>query len=403
MMFRRAAGAAAVVFCQFVASGAGANSPPSEAAVAAPGVAGTVAQAHARSLAARWNDTARLLAGLTIGESSELAGIRNRPSFARHRRELDQAWAGFVDKRLGQMQRFAAREVTSIGFASGPVYYPFSGPDALHSVVLFPLASEFIFTGLEPVGEIPDLGKMDEATLRESLFTLRRSVASSLAASFFKTHEMKVDLVRNQLEGVTPIILLFLARQDMQVNGVEPFIVDGSGAVREVTPDAQDNLAPGEVAGVRVRFQKPGESRERRIHYLSADVSDSGLAKTPVYLEWVRRAQTQATMIKSASYLMHADAFSKIRAFIVERSQLLVQDDSGIPVRFFASDGWTRRFYGQYNGPIPMFNNRMQKDLKAAFVTEGAMPIDFSYGYHFRDRGNNIQRYIRKVAVAAER
>ena len=221
----------------------------------------------------------------------------------------------------------------------------------------------------------------------------------SLAASFFKTHEMKVDLVRNPLEGVTPIILLFLARHGFEVNGAEPFIIDAHGAVREVSPQALDRLQPGELAAVRIRFQKPGE-KERRIHYVAADVSDGGLAKTPVYLDWVRRAQTRATMIKSASYLMHSNDFSKIRAFIVERSQLVVQDDSGIPVRYFATDGWTRRFYGQYNGPIPMFNNRMQKDLRAAFVTEGATPIDFSYGYHFRDRGNNIQRYVRNVAVA---
>lgn len=396
MSCRLVACAAAVVICQLFVVSAGAATLGE---MAVP----SVAEAHARSVAARWNDTARVLAGLPIAASSELAAIRNRPGLTRHQRELDQAWATFTERRLGQMQRFAAREVSALAPAAGPVFYPFSGPDALHPVAIFPLATEFIFTGLEPVGEIPDLRTMDENTLRESLYLLRQSVASSLRASFFKTHEMKVDLARNPLEGVTPIILLFLARHECQVNGAEPFVIDARGAVREVSAQALDHLGPGEIAGVRIRFQRAGEERERRIHYLSADLSDAGLAKAPIYLDWVRRAQSRATMIKSASYLMHSDDFAKIRAFILERSQLVVQDDSGLPVRFFAADGWSRRFYGQYNGPIPMFNNRMQKDLRAAFVTEGATPIDFSYGYHYRDRGNNIQRFVRKVAFAEQR
>ena len=211
------------------------------------------------------------------------------------------------------------------------------------------------------------------------------------------------DLVRNQLEGVSPILLLFLARHDYTILGVEPFVIDASGEVREFANRLPDEIGPGAIGGVQVRFMKPGEPRERRIRYLRADLSDGGLVKTPQYAAFVKKAGIQTTLIKSASYLMHDDAFSLVRNLILAQSRMVVQDDSGIPMRFYAERDWSRRFYGTYNGPIPLFNNRLQKDVRQAYLAEGAAPIDFVYGYNYKDRGNNLQRFVRRVELAEQR
>ena len=372
-----------------------------EAAIGLPAAVATPGPERATP---RWNDVARLLAGL----EPELANTQLRPTkralWQRHRRELDAAWKSFAERRLDAMKRFAARELEGLPFRVGPVYYPFSGPDALHALALFPRVNDFVFTGLEPVGgssDLADLASLEERVTPESLYRLRQSIGSVLEWSFFRTHEMKVDLVANQLEGVTPILLLFLARHEFTIHGVEAVALDSDAQLREL---AGAGAVPrqGAIPGVRVRFSRPGETVERRIHYFTADLSDAGLAKTPQYLEFLKRTGFHTTLIKSASYLMHDEAFSRVRDLIVAESRMVVQDDSGVPLRHFAESDWARRLYGTYNGPIPLFNNRLQKDVRKAYQAEGAMPIDFVYGYNFKDRGNNLQRFVRRVTVASQ-
>ena len=377
-----------------------ANSVPAAANQPAVAAVAVVKPTALPKVSPAWNNTARFLAGLAVEDGQPLAALADRKSVVTHTKELGDAYAAFNERRLKRMQRFAGKELNDLAPATGPVYYPFSGPDALHALSLFGNVNEFVFTGLEPAGQIPDLATLDPKILHDGLYMLRQSLGSALQASFFKTHEMKVHLVKNPLEGVTPILLLFLARHDQQIIAVEPFVLNAKGELRVVEGDPHDKLAAVDLAGVRVKFMRVGDPRERMITYLSADMSDTGLAKTPQYLEFVKKSGFKMTFIKSASYLMHIDAFSRIRGFIVDGSQLVVQDDSGIPFRYFADNDWNRRFYGTYVGPIPMFANRMQKDMRQAFVSEGAQPIDFIFGYNYRDRGNTLMRFSRKLTVA---
>jgi hypothetical protein len=51
-------------------------------------------------------------------------------------------------------------------------------------------------------------------------------------------------------------------------------------------------------------------------------------------------------------------AHREIRTFLLENTDTLVQDDSGIPVSFFTPEGWELRLFGSYPGPISLFKER---------------------------------------------
>jgi hypothetical protein len=112
-------------------------------------------------------------------------------------------------------------------------------------------------------------------------------------------------------------------------------------------------------------------------------------------LQWAANFAPRATYIKSASYLMHSAHFSKVRQFILSKSELIVQDDSGIPVRYFVPANWDRTFFGAYDGPIRLFANRYQQDLFDAYAAS-AKPLDFGIGYDHQAKASNIQRFVRK-------
>ena len=69
------------------------------------------------------------------------------------------------------------------------------------------------------------------------------------------------------------------------------------------------------------------------------------------------------SFIKSASYLLHSDNFSTIRSYIVDHSDVVVEDDSGVPVRFFKPDEWQLMAFGNYVAPLGIFPHTYQPML----------------------------------------
>ena len=70
------------------------------------------------------------------------------------------------------------------------------------------------------------------------------------------------------------------------------------------------------------------------------------------------------SLLKAASYLMHSNNFSQVRDFLLTHSKVILQEDSGIPYRYFAKDKWDIRLYGHYIGPINRFLKHGQLDLQ---------------------------------------
>ena len=106
--------------------------------------------------------------------------------------------------------------------------------------------------------------------------------------------------------------------------------------------------------------------------------------------------------MKSASYLMHSDGFSKVREFLLARSTAIVQDDSGVPVRFFEPNNWTLRPHGRYLGPIRLFGSRHQTQLKEVFRKGPSAPLAFGVGYRWRANESNLLVGTRKIATSAQ-
>ncbi|MSQ19307.1 MAG: hypothetical protein EXR39_07035 [Betaproteobacteria bacterium] len=346
-----------------------------------------------------WTSASRILAGMSAPVVPDLVEFSKHQAVVQHRADFHRAWLKFAAERLKPVTTFAGRELSGPESA-GPLYYPFSGPDILYGLALFPNAAEIALTGLEPVGDVPDLTNLDDEQIAGSLAQLRRSLNAILAFSFFRTNDMRDEFANNRLSGVTPIMLIFLARHQAVITGVQPFILEKDSNLRNVPPWFLYNLVVERIPGVRISFTLPNDARERKLYYFSADLSDAGLAKTPQYLAWMNAFEPRVSLVKSASYLMHKNYFSDVRSFILERSNLVVQDDSGVPMRLFAEQIWDRKMFGSYAGPIPLFANWYQKDMKSAY-DKAALSIEFGIGYQHVSKKSNLQIFQRRVHRAS--
>src|ERR1700724_2688803 len=158
------------------------------------------------------NDTARFLAGMPVPENSPLAPLTRDPAWQEHSAFFENA---FAKLNMRQLQKLALWETTYLPEAkqSIPVaFYMFSGPDFLYVDQFFPNASVYVLCGKESMGPPPDPLRI--LNLAGALGNLENAMKSSLNTTYFITKNMKVDLQQQNLNGVLPILYVFIVRAD---------------------------------------------------------------------------------------------------------------------------------------------------------------------------------------------
>ena len=319
------------------------------------------------------DDIARFLAGKPVRHGEKLSLLQQRPEYVQHEREMRGVWVALSRGRVMRMEEWARANVAPATAGDRVLFYPFGGPDLLHAEALFGQVPTKILMGLEPVGWLPDLEAMGDAEILASLPAYRRATRTQMHAGFFITKDMQTDLDASVLRGVTPILLATVALMGGSVESVSALPANPYQAVE---------------VRYRNRFGSP-----RTAVYVSGDLSNGGFRHYRSLLDSYGRG---CTYFKAASYLMHDDGFSEARADFLARSNAILQDDSGIPFRFFTPDVWKTRCHGNYVEPIPLFAERMQPDLRAAYLANPGPLLPFGSGYHYRTETANLLLAVRK-------
>src|SRR5689334_11659866 len=84
------------------------------------------------------DDVARFLAGIPANAGSPFSSLQDQPAWIRHREDSDRSWAKIEAGPLPAMRAFQKRELSDGPLVAAPVFYPFSGPDALMITLFFP-------------------------------------------------------------------------------------------------------------------------------------------------------------------------------------------------------------------------------------------------------------------------
>jgi hypothetical protein len=345
------------------------------AAIAAP-------EAYAASVS--YDDTAKVLAGITPATSVEAA---NEKSWTSHKRAMDEAWSKLDQRQLAKIRPWVASELPG---SDKTLFYMFSGPDFLYASAYFPNATTYILAGLEPVGQAPDLTRLSASDRVDVYRELRASLGTLLNYSFFRTKDMKVDMRKGELVGTVPNLLAFLARANMTVNSLDYIDATATGELMPATA--------GKSNGVKIGFTAPSGGA-KVLYYFSTDLSDGGIAKSGV-IAFCKAQGQGAALVKSASYLMHQKEFSEVRRFLLANSTVLLQDDSGIPVQYFQTSDWTLKTYGAYLSPIGLFDGTYQKDLKKLYSASPKRKLPFGVGYRYKPSESNLMLGVRKDGAA---
>jgi hypothetical protein len=325
------------------------------------------------------DDTARFLAGMPPSPDSPLTPLTKDPSWQRHARFFDAAFAQLEQRQLSKIRAWAE---INLAAPRPTMFYMFSGPDFLYADAFYSKATTYVLSALEPVGSVPDLMRLPRGGVGSALYHVERSLGSILSFSFFITKLMKTDLRAGQLSGTLPILYVFLARSGKTIRDDSLIALDDKGAAYF----ANENAGRNATQGVRIVFAG-SDGQERTLYYFSTDLSNSGVRNSGV-LKFCETLAPGNSLLKSASYLLHSGSFTTVRNFLLANSATIIQDDSGVPLGQYDPKQWRFFPFGRYAGPIDEFPARYQSEY--AHLFRRSQPMDFGIGYRWRSFESNL-------------
>jgi hypothetical protein len=299
------------------------------------------------------DDLAKFVSGLPVKDPG-LAALEKESWWTNYSAELNKKWQKMDERQLTHVRSWA-RGNGPVSHVSGTVYYMFSGPDFLYARTFFPNASTYILCGMEPIGAVADVTKMAPGNVSSDLANVRHALDTMLTTHYFITKDMRVDLTRGYIGGTLPLLYVFMEKSGCTINAVS-----FSGP------------------SVQIDFHSPS-GKAQTLYYFRTDLSNGG--GNGSFFAFCKRHGPGASLLKSASYLMHGEGFATVRNFLLANSTLIVQDDSGIPYHAFDQRRWNVQLYGVYDGPIGLFSGNNQPDLAKAYQAAHPGELGFAFGY----------------------
>jgi hypothetical protein len=321
--------------------------------------------------------TSRLLAGISVPEEKDITSSEN---WKKHEQLMKKAWSRYKKSNLRPMRSWSERKLSNSN-RSESIRYPFSGPDILHALYMFPDATQFILCGLEPVGKFPKSDILRGGNSNQALEEIRKILEESLRFSFFKTIDMRAELSKSFYNGTLPIMCLFLSGSGFSIRDIDFIELNKDGTINQLQGTQSNSNA------VRIRAVHEN-GREVLVNYFQTNISD-GLILKSGFLKYLESIPKGKSYVKSASYLMHKSYFSQIRNHLLSNSTSIIQDDSGIPMRHFNQSSWQMEFFGTYTKPIELFQDHYQPNLRDIYK-QGSQKLPFGTGYRWRKGQSNL-------------
>jgi hypothetical protein len=324
------------------------------------------------------NDIARFCAGLKVDDRSELCDPTKTKEWIKFAAGEDERWKTFRVKEA-KMRTWAESYVSPRLPSSRVVFYPFGGPDILYADVFMPSADLYILIGLEDAGSAPGLESILKSRLKVFLGNYSQAFDDLMRSGFFRRFEMMSELSNETIKGVLPICMVLLARMGKELVSVE---TGGPSITGEFLAAPEGSQPPPRA--FRLRYLNPEDGIVSTVVYFSQDLSNAPLERNQALGAFLARNLPGCyTITKSASYLMHNRGFSGVRNMILQYSDAVLQDDSGVMFKLFDPMVWTLNLHGVYDGPTKQFWEYFEPALCQAFEA-GGKPLNFRYGYQLR-------------------
>lgn len=298
----------------------------------------------------------------------------------------------FTKSKLEPIQNWVNKtEMIPEKYQTKTLFYPLAGADFVYANAFFSNVENFILVGLEKPGYLPNYDQLSNVDLENYRSQIFNSLDVSMKSGFFRTNSMRVQFSQKTVNGTLHSLLFYLARTGNSIRKIRHFILKDDASVK-YTSGTEGMFSPG----LDIEFLT-ADNKVKNLYYYNIDISDQN-PKLDGFYKWVTSFGKHNTMLKAASYLNSRDYFSKTRNYILTSSNMVVQDDSGIPYKYFVDDSWDIKLYGGYKRVIRLFSSRIQPDMVKAYADTSKLTssfLPFHIGYNVSVGETNLQVFYK--------
>lgn len=203
-----------------------------------------------------YNNISAVLAGLDENGNT-LNTLYDSAAWKDNREFMTNSWKKLENTRLSKMEKWSRVELKTQDSCK-TVFYPLSGPDFVTANSFFPTANKIVMLGLEPIGSLPDIGKLNNADATDYCNDFKNSLNDLFEKSYFITQYMLRDFQKQKVNGLLPVLCFFIKKTNHQITNITYLIKHNNDSISEQTYTT--NQKP---FGVKVECMKGSSKKDR--------------------------------------------------------------------------------------------------------------------------------------------
>ncbi|MBW7857444.1 MAG: hypothetical protein H3C43_03915 [Leptonema sp. (in: Bacteria)] len=326
-------------------------------------------------------DQVSLLAGMPLSEGyrnrPEVAAILKKPYYLKHQKVMQSLWQSIQQNRIDKIIPWQQEHIGQ-NARNKTAFYPLSGGDIVNFSLIYPQADRYIMVAMEKRGDIPNPVELTESQLQGGLVSVEQMIENIARTGYFFSRLMNQHMNPEKygIFGTMPTVAVFLVQLGHTLQSIEKTCIDDSG---KLMPEL---VTKCDLPSYRIRFRDGRSGIHKEVIYISARIVDSLFQENKPSGKFFQELGRTSVMLKAAVYLLHSPKYKGVADFILNNADIVVQDDSGLPYRYFEADDWTIKLYGAFVGPPQLTGIQYypQHDLVKAF-REKSNPLPFEFGY----------------------
>jgi len=244
--------------------------------------------------------------------------------------------SNYQQKFVSKMSNWSKANLSQADYQTA--FYPFSGPDIVTVMSLYPKASYYVLVA----DQVPEYAYINSP---EKLSNTSQSFECQMLSNFSrKGFYLTNDLVGKN--GPKPrfmkLLIYNLAFAGAQVSEIKSLSISSNGMIVPQTKDSPAN-------GVRFSIETQ-DGRAVTVDYISANISDSGLKNHAHFIKAFQRKSSQVVLIKSASHLLQNTYFSTMKNILIQNAKWITQDETGLDIVPY-SENFNLQLFGKFIKP----------------------------------------------------
>lgn len=328
-----------------------------------------------------WNHLSEFIAGVDLSSENSFQSLVSKPSYIAYKNNINKYWDKIEKDYLNKLAEWKEKHLTNFS-PNNTTLYPLAGADFINMFNLNSPSPKYIMVGLQKPGYIRDPLLFSDTELRKALSNIQNVVYELAYYNYSTSRRLQQEASNPYFTGVAPTLLFFIKRLGYDVLNLERIYLDNDGKV-QIDNNSFEVFDKKKYTGIKIIFASPDRTQIKELYFLKIWLSSNSASfNTPEGKFFLSHGRLNL-MFKSAEYILHTKEYEPFITDLLPLADRVIQDESGIPFRYFNPDEWSFKLYGKYIGKISLKNTPkvpFQNDLYERFQKE-SYPLPFAFGY----------------------